>query len=642
MKKNFENTIPIGTTLNGKKYQYEIIRVLGQGSFGITYLASIKVQGELGSITAYVAIKEFFMSEINGRDNSTVTSSNKDGLFDKYKSKFIKEAQSLGRLNHTNIVKVLEMFEANNTAYYVMDFLEGGSLDEYIAKKGSLDEDESLEISTQIVDALSYMHSRNMLHLDLKPSNIMMYRGRPVLIDFGLSKQYDEKGNPESSTTIGGGTPGYAPLEQSNFNGEIDSPRQLPVTMDFYALGGTLFKMMSGNRPPMASNILNLGFPEEELKSKGISSGARNLIKSLMMPMWKERPQTDMQVKKMFNELGNSEDEDTVFPEEQPEINREPERFHPKEEDNGGEKPRKKIMLIVAITAVVLGILSFIIFYNPKGGKIYNSADSIVLDTALFEESEVENGDLPEITYSIQSSTGEPWDENSQLCATINGEKVVIGSISYIFGRENNANMAIFAQEDFDNDGVKDVLVYDSNLGSGGGTTWAFVSYAGNNSFNKSSLFSEASYYDIKITTVNGQKVVDFVKEDMGQQIVKERHALKNGNVITLDLPKSTTSAYTPLKSIDMESLGEDGSFSFDLNGDGVKETIKTTGSYHFGRDFNLKMNGREYEFTIDNALWGAGTLHILKSVTNGMHDLMSEQDTRVIYKWDGSTYAAR
>ncbi len=76
------------------------------------------------------------MSDINGRNNDTVTASNKSGLFDKYKSKFIKEAQSLGRLRHPNIVKVLESFEANNTVYYSMSFIDGGSLDQYITQHG--------------------------------------------------------------------------------------------------------------------------------------------------------------------------------------------------------------------------------------------------------------------------------------------------------------------------------------------------------------------------------------------------------------------------------------------------------------------------------------------------------------------------
>lgn len=245
---------------------------------------------------------------------------------------------------------------------------------------------------------------------------------------------------------------------------------------------------------------------------------------------------------------------------------------------------------------------------------------------------------LPDIKYNVTGNT-DFGSNNSQLCATIDGEKVVIGSINYVFGPDNMGNMNIFEQDDFNGDGIRDVLVYDANIGSGGGSTWAFITYAGDNTFDKSNLFSEASYYEPEITTVNGQKVIDFIKVDMGQRIVKERHGLKNGNVVSFDLPKSKTQAYTPLKSVIMEDLGENGSFNFDLNGDGINEKITTTGSYHFGRSFMFKMNGREYDFTVENALWGAGTLHVLKTKTNGVHDIMVEQDTRLMYKWDGATY---
>jgi serine/threonine protein kinase len=307
MMQIFENIIPTGTLLKGKAYQYEIIKALGQGSFGITYLASTKMRGELGDITVYVAIKEFFMSDINGRDDLTVTASSKTGLFDKYKRKFIKETQNLQKLKHPNIVKILESFECNNTVYYVMEYIDGGSLDYYISQKKHLTEDETITITQQILDALEYMHSKNMLHLDLKPSNIMMRQGKPILIDFGLSKQYDDEGNPESSTTIGAGTPGYAPIEQSNYNRDFSDSNRLPVTMDIYALGATMFKMLTGTKPPVASIILNSGFPEQELVEKNISEKTRSFVKLLMRPLWINRPQSDAAVKSELKGLGNNQ-----------------------------------------------------------------------------------------------------------------------------------------------------------------------------------------------------------------------------------------------------------------------------------------------------------------------------------------------
>ena len=287
------NCLTKGTILHGNSYDYEIVQTLGHGSFGITYLASVKMRGDLGSIDAivYVAIKEFFMLEVNGRNGSTVTSGSKTGLYERYKNKFIGEVTNLSKFKSPNIIKVIELFYSNDTVYYAMEYIDGGSLDEVIAKEGTLSELKTMELTKQIGQALKVMHSKNMLHLDLKPSNIMMRDiNTPVLIDFGLSKQFDENGNPESSTTIGGGTPGYAPIEQSNYTGKYDG--HLPSTMDIYALGATMFKMLTGHRPPEASVIVNDGFPKDEVIAHNVSSKTLKLIQKAMCPTKKGRFQT--------------------------------------------------------------------------------------------------------------------------------------------------------------------------------------------------------------------------------------------------------------------------------------------------------------------------------------------------------------
>lgn len=282
------NTLQTGFLLNGNSYIYKIERVLGQGSFGITYLASVKMAGSLGAIDANikVAIKEFFMRDINGRSDATVTSGSKGGIYDDYKRKFTREAVNLSKLQHPNIIKVIESFEANNTVYYVMEYIGGGSLDDYITKNNGLKEDEAIKIVKQIGSALSFMHKNKMLHLDLKPSNIMRKEsGDVVLIDFGLSKQYDKNGEPESSTKVGAGTPGYAPIEQANYR----EGKGFPVTMDVYALGATMFKMLTGVRPPEASDILNDGFPLYELQERNISERLSASIAKAMAPTKKDR-----------------------------------------------------------------------------------------------------------------------------------------------------------------------------------------------------------------------------------------------------------------------------------------------------------------------------------------------------------------
>ena len=297
------NALKQNTILYGKSHTYTIERVLGQGSFGITYLAmtQVKVSGALGELetTIQVAIKEFFMKDINGREENTVTCGSRGGVYYDYKKKFSREAENLSKLNHPHIVKVLEYFEANNTVYYAMEYVDGGNLDVYIAQQKGLTEAESIKYAKQIGDALSYMHVHKMLHLDLKPGNIMLRKNKEaILIDFGLSKQYDENGKPETSTTVGSGTPGYAPIEQSNYH----EGKDFPATMDVYALGATMYKMLTGVRPPEASEILNDGFPAYELQKRQVSDSLIASIAKVMSAMKKNRPQS---VAAFLEVLGN-------------------------------------------------------------------------------------------------------------------------------------------------------------------------------------------------------------------------------------------------------------------------------------------------------------------------------------------------
>ena len=283
-------TLEAGAVLCRGKYR--IGKVLGQGSFGITYLASAKLeaQGNLGrmNVEAQVAVKEFFMSEVNGRkaDGSSVDGSS-GSVFANYRKKFRREAENLARLDHPDIVKVLDIFDENNTTYYVMEFIEGQNLDDYIRRRGGVPEAEAVALVGQVGAALSYMHSRQMLHLDIKPKNIMRRTdGTVCLVDFGLSKQFTAGGEPESSTTIGLGTPGYAPIEQARYRQD----GTFPATLDVYALGATLFKLLTGQRPPDATDILNEGFPEKEL-ARRVSPDTLRVLRKAMAPVRRDRYQ---------------------------------------------------------------------------------------------------------------------------------------------------------------------------------------------------------------------------------------------------------------------------------------------------------------------------------------------------------------
>lgn len=280
-----------GTVIHGTHNDYRIERVLGQGSFGITYVANVRLKGRLGAIesAAMVAIKEFFLRDVSCRNGLRVFSVSDSTLCSDYRRDFMREAQNLSRLDNDHIVKVLETIEENDTVYYVMEYLSGGNLDQHILSHGKLSCREALDIAIQIGEALKCMHAQHMLHLDLKPLNVMRGEdGHIVLIDFGLSKCFGADGQPESSTRIGQGTTGYAPIEQHSFK-KADG---FMPTLDIYALGATLFKMLTGCVPPEASVVLNEGLPVDELSSAGVPPAVIALVERAMQPLRRMRHQT--------------------------------------------------------------------------------------------------------------------------------------------------------------------------------------------------------------------------------------------------------------------------------------------------------------------------------------------------------------
>ena len=274
----------IGTLLHGGTYKIE--KILGQGSFGITYLA------EHTNLGKKVAIKEFFMKELNSRgEDGSITGMSDSSLSQNYCQKFKKEAINLSRLDYPNIVRVTDSFSENGTFYYVMDFIEGQNLNDYI-KSHYIDEAEAVSIIKSVADALIYMHEeKHMLHLDLKPGNVMRRNsdGHVFLIDFGLSKHYSTDGQPETSTTIGLGTAGYAPIEQGNKakNGEFRP------TIDVYALGATFCKLLTRETPPPASDLVSDDeLLENKLREKGVSDNLIKVVTEAMCPNVRKRTQS--------------------------------------------------------------------------------------------------------------------------------------------------------------------------------------------------------------------------------------------------------------------------------------------------------------------------------------------------------------
>jgi serine/threonine-protein kinase len=219
---------------------YQVNQVLGQGGFGITY------RGVDLRLNRSVALKEFF-PEGCWRQGTTVVSAGRwsSDTYSDAKQKFLQEGQTLGQFNHPSIVRVFYYFEENNTAYMVMEYLHGRTLANLLAQRGGkLTESEALSYIEKIGQALELLHQSQFLHRDIKPDNIMLTDdGRVVLIDFGAARDFATRNSQRFTAMF---TPGYAPLEQ------YGQALQLGPFTDIYALGATLYHLLTGKVPVSA------------------------------------------------------------------------------------------------------------------------------------------------------------------------------------------------------------------------------------------------------------------------------------------------------------------------------------------------------------------------------------------------------
>ena len=230
-----------GTRLIGR---YTIEKVLGQGGFGITYLGMDELHEKP------VAIKEFFPQGIVTRnieyqDTVTVTFVGEKDNYEKGKERFLKEARTMAKFSKDEgIVKALDFFEINNTAYIVMEYLEGVTLKQYLVENKRIDAEDLVELLVPLIESLDEIHSQGLIHRDISPDNIMVLPdGRIKLMDFGAARDYTEFGEKSLSIVL---KPGYAPPEQYQTHGV-----QGPWT-DIYALCATMYKCITGENPPDA------------------------------------------------------------------------------------------------------------------------------------------------------------------------------------------------------------------------------------------------------------------------------------------------------------------------------------------------------------------------------------------------------
>ena len=317
---NKESMLKVGTKLaNGK---YRIDSYLASGGFGNTYMATDLTFDEK------VAIKELYIKGVCGRTaNSTdvsISLSENRRSFAAHQEKFRKEAKRIRKLSNPHIVSVHDLFDENGTSYYVMDFVEGESLSARLKRtKTPLSEAELMLLLPQILDALECIHAQSIWHLDLKPANIMVdAKGNVQLIDFGASKQVkNASGDSLSTSSAMAYTDGYASSELMEQNLEKFGP-----WTDLYALGATMFNLLTMQKPPRPSDIEEDSHSALQLP-KGISRKTEKLIFWLMKPNRKMRPQNVTDVKQYLVETqsdpiqGHSSDipeDDTLLKNQKP------------------------------------------------------------------------------------------------------------------------------------------------------------------------------------------------------------------------------------------------------------------------------------------------------------------------------------
>lgn len=381
--------LPVGTLLNGGRYK--IVEHLSSGGFGKTYVVEkVFHKGEL------YALKEFFIKGINARHENTVIVSNDENeeTFNHQKEKFLTEAERLRDVENEHIVRVHDFFSDNGTCYYVMDLIDGESLDNI---KKPVKEEKVWDILDQVLDALSTIHQKKTIenkkeriwvHLDIKPANLMVDKnGKITLIDFGASKQLSAKdSNSSISMSQISFTKGYAPIEQTSQR--VDS---IGPWTDFYALGATLYKLLTEKDSdiPEYSELNDLLYANEDITQafsfpKNISEKMRKLIVWMMNPNRKKRPQSVEEVRAFMD--GSYDEGEKYKPEEESEVtvigNLENEKgnvlfikriinIFKRNESYMRNKTKKKIIVYIFILLVIAAsTLCYLYLYIPYYNKL--------------------------------------------------------------------------------------------------------------------------------------------------------------------------------------------------------------------------------------------------------------------------------
>jgi serine/threonine protein kinase len=271
-------SLPLGTKLFGGKYS--VGKVLGQGGFGITYMGADTV------LSRPVAIKELFPEGCQRNGTTVQPTRITPSDFASMKQRFLDEAKLLASLNHPGIVKVYDFFEENNTAYMVMEYLRGKSLAKVVEERGgALSEQEAVGYILKVCEALDVVHKAGYLHRDIKPENIIVCGdGRVVLVDFGAARSF-MAGRTGRMTVIL--TPGFAPYEQ------YATKARFGPTLDIYALGATLYYLLTGRVPVSAPDrVIGVELKSVREINGRVSRQVEEAVMKAMAMRVEERPQS--------------------------------------------------------------------------------------------------------------------------------------------------------------------------------------------------------------------------------------------------------------------------------------------------------------------------------------------------------------
>lgn len=381
--KNNLYQLPTGTLL---KDRYEIVRVTGQGGFGITYEGWDKV------LNLQVAVKEYFPMNVVSRNSLstpkvTPVSDDNASEFIKGREKFLQEARVLAKYTREpSVVNIRDFFEENNTAYIVMEYLEGHNLKEEIDRGGPMTFERALLLISPIMHVLAKIHQDGLIHRDISPANLVMVDDRHVkLIDFGTARQSSIHGDESISVML---KPGYSPEEQYNSHGN-----QGPWT-DVYALCGTLYKLITGVTPENSVNRI-LGHEISKPSELGavISPAEEDVLLRGMSVKADERIQTMDELISAFTQASSSSEtiaDETIADEEitisgPEQIRRDdPTPITVKEKtDRNNRKSRKPIVMIATLTAAAIIVICLLTLLPKHVSDEYGSAS--YRDTTISE-----------------------------------------------------------------------------------------------------------------------------------------------------------------------------------------------------------------------------------------------------------------